>query len=148
MRLIPRVIATGFFVGYAPFAPGTVGSLLGLFLYWAVPYSDSVFALIGIGVLFIIGVWAATEVEKESGQDAPIIVIDEIVGMLITFTLFEKSLKGLALGFILFRFFDIIKLYPAKLTERLPCGWGVMMDDVVAGIYSALVLRLLFQFLN
>lgn len=144
MNIIFRIIATGFYVGYAPFAPGTVGSLLGLFLYWLVPKSDSVYSLIAFVLLFFVGVWSASEVEKESGKDAKIIVIDEILGMLITLIFFEKSLKGLAIGFVVFRLFDIIKLYPAKLSERLPGGWGVMMDDVIAGIYSAIVLRLIF----
>jgi phosphatidylglycerophosphatase A len=146
MSFIPRFIATGFFVGYAPFAPGTVGSLLGLFLYWIIPKSDSIFSIFGIILLFIIGAWAATKVERQAGRDASIIVIDEIVGMWITLIFFEKSFKWLAVGFVLFRFFDIIKLYPAKLSEQLPNGWGVMMDDVVAGIYSALALRLVFLF--
>jgi len=144
MNINSRIIATGFYVGYAPIAPGTVGSLLGLFLYWLVPKSDSVYSLIVFVLLFFVGVWSASEVEKESGKDAKIIVIDEIVGMLITLTFFEKSLRGLAIGFVLFRLFDIIKLFPARLSERLPGGWGVMMDDVIAGIYSAIVLRLIF----
>ncbi|MFQ5707372.1 MAG: phosphatidylglycerophosphatase A [bacterium] len=148
MNLFPRIIATGLFVGYAPVAPGTVGSLLGLFLYWVVPESNTIFSLPWIGVLFLIGVWAASEVEKQSGKDAPIIVIDEIVGMLITVLLIEKTLAGLAFGFLLFRLFDIVKLFPAKQSERLPNGWGVMMDDVVAGIYSMAVLRMIFLFIK
>ncbi|MFQ6116326.1 MAG: phosphatidylglycerophosphatase A [bacterium] len=148
MSLIPRIIATGLFVGYAPFAPGTVGSLVGLFLYWTVPKRDSVLSVLAIVFLLFVGVWAATEVEKEAGRDAPIIVIDEIVGMLITLIFLEKSFKWLAFGFVLFRFFDITKLFPARLSERLPNGWGVMMDDVVAGIYSALVLRLVYLFVK
>lgn len=149
MRIIPRMIATGFFVGYAPFAPGTVGSLLGLFFYWAIPESDTIFSLLVCVFLFVVGAWSATEVEKESGKkDDPKIVIDEIVGILITFIFFKKDLRVLTIGFFLFRFFDIIKLYPAKLSERLPRGWGVMMDDVIAGIYSAVALRLIFLFMN
>lgn len=149
MRFIARLIATGFFTGYAPIAPGTVGSLLGLFLYWVVPGSNAVYSLAGISLLFLIGVWAATQVEKETKiQDNSIIVIDEIVGMLITVALFEKKLIWVILGFFLFRFFDIVKLFPAKSAERLPSGWGVMMDDVVAGIYGVLTLRLIQVALN
>jgi len=145
MRFVARLIATGFYTGYAPKAPGTAGSLFGLFLYWAIPGSKSVYSLIGIALLFFMGVWAAYLVEKETKvHDNQIIVIDEIVGMLITVALFGKSLIWLAVGFLLFRLFDIIKPFPVKASEKLPHGWGVMMDDVVAGIYSALCLRLIF----
>ncbi len=145
MRFVARLIATGFYTGYAPKAPGTAGSLFGLFLYWAIPGSKSVYSLIGIALLFFMGVWAAYQVEKETKvHDNQIIVIDEIVGMLITVALFGKSLIWLVVGFLLFRLFDILKPFPVKASEKLPHGWGVMMDDVVAGIYSALCLRLIF----
>ncbi len=145
MSFIARLIATGFYTGYAPKAPGTAGSLFGLFLYWAIPGSESAYFLIVIGLLFFLGTWAANQVEKETKvHDNQIIVIDEIVGMLVTVALFEKTLIWLAAGFLLFRFFDIIKPFPAKSSEKIPHGWGVMIDDVVAGIYSALSLRLIF----
>jgi len=149
MSFIARLLATGFYTGYAPKAPGTAGSLFGLFLYWAIPGSESVYSLGGIVLLFLAGVWAANRVEKETKvQDNQIIVIDEIVGMLITVVLFEKTLIWLVVGFLLFRFFDIIKPFPAKSSEKIPHGWGVMIDDVVAGIYSVLSLRLIYYFLN
>jgi len=144
MSFIARLIATGFYTGYAPKAPGTAGSLFGLFLYWAIPGSKSVYSLVGIALIFFTGVWAANQVEKETKvHDNQIIVIDEIVGMLITVALFEKTLIWLVVGFLLFRFFDIMKPF-----EKIPHGWGVMMDDVIAGIYSALCLRLIYYFLN
>ena len=149
MRFVARLIATGFYTGYAPKAPGTAGSLLGLFLYWAIPGSKSVYSLVGVVLLFFAGVWAANRVEKETNvHDNQIIVIDEIVGMLITVAFFEKRLIWLGVGFLLFRFFDIIKPFPAKASEKLLHGWGVMIDDVVAGIYSFLSLRLIYYFLN
>jgi phosphatidylglycerophosphatase A len=149
MSFIARLIATGFYTGYAPKAPGTAGSLFGLFLYWAIPGSKSVYSLVGIALIFFTGVWAANQVEKETKvHDNQIIVIDEIVGMLITVALFEKTLIWLVVGFLLFRFFDIMKPFPAKSSEKIPHGWGVMMDDVIAGIYSALSLRLIYYYLN
>lgn len=149
MKFVVRLIATGFYTGYAPKAPGTAGSLLGLFLYWAIPGSESVYSVAGVVLFFFAGVWAANRVEKETNvHDNQIIVIDEIVGMLITVAFFEKSLIWLVVGFVLFRFFDIIKPFPAKASEKLPHGWGVMIDDVVAGIYSALSLRLIYYFLK
>ncbi|MCH9007885.1 phosphatidylglycerophosphatase A [candidate division KSB1 bacterium] len=142
MNLISRLIATGLFVGYVPFAPGTAGSILGLFLYWAIPGSESFGLLAAILLLFLLGVWSAKAVEQVTGvEDNQIIVIDEIVGVLVTLMFFEKSFTWLVVGCILFRFFDIVKLYPARRAEELPGGWGVMLDDVVAGIYSLVSLR-------
>lgn len=142
MNLISRLIATGLFVGYVPFAPGTAGSILGLFLYWAIPGSESFGLLAAILLLFLLGVWSAKAVERVTGvEDNQIIVIDEIVGVLVTLMFFEKSFTWLVVGCILFRFFDIVKLYPARRAEELPGGWGVMLDDVVAGIYSLVSLR-------
>lgn len=149
MNVLARLIATGFYAGYTPFAPGTAGSILGLFFYWAIPHSDSVYILVVILFLLLIGAWSATLVEKESGiRDNQIIVIDEIVGVLVTFICFEKSLIWLAIGCILFRLFDIIKLFPVKQAEKLQSGWGVMLDDVVAGAYGALSLRLIHFIVN
>jgi phosphatidylglycerophosphatase A len=136
-------LATGGGVGYLPFAPGTFGSLLGLVLY--VGLAALPFTAYGavVTVLGLIGVWASTEAEQLLGQkDASIIVIDEVVGILLA--LWSVSLDRyipVVLGFGLFRLFDIIKPWPAL--ERLPQGWGVMMDDVFAGAMAQGVLRVL-----
>jgi phosphatidylglycerophosphatase A len=136
-------LATGGGVGYLPFAPGTFGSLLGLVLY--VGLAALPFTAYGavVAVLGLIGVWASTEAEQLLGQkDASIIVIDEVVGILLA--LWSVSLDRyipVVLGFGLFRLFDIIKPWPAL--ERLPQGWGVMMDDVFAGAMAQGVLRVL-----
>ncbi|MFQ5636980.1 MAG: phosphatidylglycerophosphatase A [bacterium] len=149
MRLISRVIATGIFVGYSPFAPGTFGSALGLFIYWFIPGSNSVAFLLPVIFLFVVGIWAASRVEQETGRhDNQIIVIDEMVGMLVTLLCIKKILIWLAIGFVLFRLFDIMKPPPVKYVEKLPGGLGVMMDDVVAGIYAALVLHTVYYLAN
>ena len=100
-------------------------------------------------ICFLIGAWSATEMEKRTGiKDNQKIVIDEIIGVWITVILLEKKIVWLLLGLVLFRFFDIIKLFPIKSCERLPNGWGVMMDDVVAGVYGALSLRFIYSIVN
>lgn len=149
MNFVSRVLATGFFVGYTPFAPGTAGSILGLFLYWAIPDSQTGGFVLGIVLLLLIGVWSAHTVEKATGvEDNQIIVIDEIVGVLVTLMFFEKDIVWLLIGCILFRFFDILKPYPARQAEILPDGWGVMLDDVVAGIYGLVSLRIIYWAVN
>jgi phosphatidylglycerophosphatase A len=95
-----------------------------------------------IAVLLAVGVWSASMTERYVGRTDPgIIVIDEIVGMLLTFAYLNVGFGSLVFGFVLFRVFDIIKPYPARACERLPGGWGVMADDVVAALYAQAVLR-------
>lgn len=144
MSLVSRLIATGLFSGYVPVSPGTAGSLLALILYWFLPGSESVFFSSIVVLLFFVGVWAATRLDIETqSKDNQQIVIDEIVGMFITLILMEKKILWLAIGFILFRLFDIFKPYPCRQAEKFPRGWGVMLDDVAAGVYAAAALRLI-----
>ncbi len=144
MRFLAQAVATGLFVGYVPLAPGTAGSLLGALLYHLVPGSETWVLAPVVLALFGLGVWAAHRTEKETGErDNPIIVIDEIVGVLVTLAFIEKRVIWLAIGFLLFRLFDILKPPPVRQAERISGGWGVMLDDVVAGVYGALSLQAL-----
>lgn len=144
MSFLARLLATGLYTGYTPVAPGTAGSILGLFLYWAIPGSESYYFLIVIFGGGLLGAWSATHIEHTTGiTDNQIIVVDEIVGVWIALIGLEKQWGWLALGCVLFRLFDIVKPYPARQAENLPGGWGVMLDDVIAGIYSLVSLRLI-----
>jgi phosphatidylglycerophosphatase A len=144
VNLLARISATGFFIGYIPFAPGTFGSIFAVIVYLFVPGSDSVHLLWWVLILFFVGVWSAARIEKMTGiEDNGIIVIDEIAGQLVALLLVGKSLKWLAIGLILFRLFDIIKPFPARQSESLKSGWGVMTDDIIAGVYTAVCLQIL-----
>jgi phosphatidylglycerophosphatase A len=136
-------IATAGYCGYAPVAPGTVGSLAGLVAYLLVWWSDSAAVEIGLIVaLFAVGVWAATTAERFfGGIDPGPVVIDEVVGMLITLAFIPVGPSGAAAGFVLFRIFDVIKPYPAGRLERLHGGLGVMADDAMAAVYANIALR-------
>ncbi len=144
-------IATCGGIGYFPIAPGTAGSALGLVLVAAVgraplaqPWRSSLLAVIVIG-LFFVGVWAAGGAEIFFRRvDPGTVVIDEVVGQLVTFLSWpDASWKWLLAGFVLFRIFDVIKPFPARQAERLSRGWGIMTDDVVAGLYSLAVVTAL-----
>jgi len=149
MGFLARAVATGGFVGYAPIMPGTVGSFLAVLLYWLVPESDTWRLIPALVVLFFSGAWAAASVDRQTQKtDNQIIVIDEIVGMLLTLLFIEKRVIWLAIGFVLFRLFDIVKPPPVRLAERAPGGWGVMLDDVVAGVYAAVCLRAVYFFVH
>lgn len=144
MAFLSKFLATGFYTGYSPIAPGTAGSALALIIYWLSPKPTLPVFLGIILILFFVGVWSATKVEEEYGRDASVINIDEMVGMGITLVAIEKTGWVILLGFVFFRFFDIIKLFPINNLQKLPKGWGVMLDDVVAGIYANILLRIVW----
>jgi phosphatidylglycerophosphatase A len=138
-------IATVCYAGYFPIAPGTVGSAAGLLVYLLVWWTGSVAVEVGLIVaVFAVGVWAASEAERHFGRiDPGPIVIDEVVGMLITLAFIPVGLSGAVAGFVLFRVFDVIKPFPAGRLEQLHGGLGVMADDAMAAVYANLSLRLL-----
>ena len=131
--------------GHAPVAPGTFGSAAGLLLFWAVRASGSLAVELAVVLAVIaVGVAAATRAESATGEHDPgLIVIDETAGMLVTLAAVPVGFGGAVAGFLAFRLFDIVKPFPARRAERLPGGWGVMADDLVAGVYAQALLRLL-----
>jgi phosphatidylglycerophosphatase A len=141
-------IATAAGAGYFPVAPGTAGSAVGVVLVVALArlHLERAWPSIVLGavslVLFSVGVWAAGEAEKFFGRvDPGQVVIDEVVGQMLTFLLIPHATwKWLLGGFLLFRAFDIVKPFPARQAERIPRGWGIMVDDAVAGLYGLAVL--------
>ena len=138
-------VATVGYSGYFPIAPGTVGSAAGLLVYGLVWWTHSTILEVAlIAGLFVLGAWAGTIAERYfGGIDPGPIVIDEVVGMLITLAFIPVSWRGALVGFVLFRIFDVIKPYPAGRFERLHGGLGVMADDAMAAVYGNLSLRLL-----
>jgi len=135
--------STGFYSGYCPIAPGTAGTLVGVGLFWCFSSFTPALYLITVLAFVFFSAWIADGAEKIfQKKDAPCIVIDEVSGLLVTMALVPWSWRNVALGFFLFRFFDIIKPYPARWAEKkLPGGWGVVLDDVVAGVYAAIILH-------
>ena len=144
MKILIRLISSFFFIGYSPYAPGTIGSLAGLGLYLILSqHSLRLYCLI-LGLLFITGILIGKKAEEAFGKkDCRKFVLDEVCGMLIALAMVPFGLFYIITGFILFRLFDILKPFPAKLAEKLPHGWGVMLDDVVAGIYTNLALQII-----
>lgn len=137
-------IATFGYVGYFPIAPGTAGSLAALALYALVRWAGTpAVELVTIVAVMAIGIWAATGTERALARKDPgPVVIDEVLGMLITLAFLPLSLWGIAAGFLIFRLFDVIKPFPAGRLEHLPAGLGIMADDAMAGLYAHLVLRI------
>jgi phosphatidylglycerophosphatase A len=158
------LVATGFGLGYLPFAPGTWGSLEGVLIYWLLVRRNSLWTptvfhprgattvvpLLGVVVVITLaisgfGLIAADALARKVGEKDPqFVVIDEVSGQLLTYlvALAPANWKYLLLGFILFRLFDIWKPFPARQAESFPGGWGIMADDWMAGIYAGLGLWL------
>ena len=141
MKLFALAAATVLGVGYVPFGPGTFGSAAGLIIWAWLPSSVPASGA-AILVIFVLGSWSGGVAEQHFGRADPgQVVIDEVMGMLITLFLNPVGWRGAAAGFFLFRLADILKPYPANRLERLPGGLGVMTDDAMAAIYANLALR-------
>jgi phosphatidylglycerophosphatase A len=141
MRFVPLALATGCGVGYIPFAPGTFGSLLGLLLWWVVGPSFLGQAA-AVTVVFAAGTFSAGVAERHfRATDPHPVVIDEVLGMLVTLFANPVGWRGALAGFFVFRLFDVIKPYPANRLEKLHGGFGVMADDAMAAVYANLTLR-------
>lgn len=143
MQRLGLFVATCGYLGYVPIAPGTFGSAAGLAVFYAVRSTDSVAVEIAvIALLFAIGIWAGTVAEHHfGGIDPGPVVMDEVVGMLITLALLPVNATGAILGFLVFRVLDVVKPWPSAGFEKLPGGLGVMADDGMAAVYGNLVMR-------
>jgi len=131
-----RFVATFFYLGKLPFAPGSWGSLGALLIWLLLPVTFSVHLSI-IVILFVLGVYSSDKMAKDmDDHDPPEIVIDEAVGMGISLFMLPHSLGLYILAFILFRIFDIIKPFFIDRIQKLPGGWGIMLDDVLAGLFT------------
>ena len=143
MTRLAVFIATAGYCGYFPVAPGTAGSAAGLLVYLLVSLAGSaIVEVAAIALIFAAGAWAATHAERFfGGIDPGPVVIDEVLGMLITLALMPAGWAAMLTGFVLFRVFDVIKPFPADRLETFHGGFGIMADDAMAGVYANLVLR-------
>lgn len=137
-----RWLATALGSGYAPVAPGTAGSAVGLLLFWplaAIPWPAQVVCCVA---LFLVGTAASGLVALEVGRKDPgLVVVDEVLGMWVTLVALPLSPLTAIVGFVAFRAMDVWKPWPARSLEALPGGWGIMADDAAAGVYANLLVR-------
>ena len=142
------LVGTGLGAGLAPIAPATAGSFVALVIYYYLPidgYSVALYLMIGVG--FSAGIWATGSLSRPTDPDPRRAVWDEFVGVWATCLFLPKTLPWLAAAFICFRILDIVKPWPIRRLERLPGGWGIMADDLLAGVYGLTLLngvRLIF----
>ncbi|MBI4368210.1 MAG: phosphatidylglycerophosphatase A [Candidatus Omnitrophica bacterium] len=143
---IAHWIATCGSIGHLKFAPGTFGSLTAI-PFLLLGHSRPVLLLALTVLILIISIWSSAEVSQASRQKDPsFVVVDELCGMMVSFLFMPLSLPVLMIGFVLFRFFDIVKPPPLRWLERFPKGFGIVLDDVGAGVYTNLILQILIYY--
>jgi len=137
----PTFIATAGPVGFIPIAPGTWGSGLAVLIWWfwlrSLPLTYNIVLLI---LVTVVAIWSASRAEITLGHDSGHIVIDEVAGQLVALLICPKTFFFAVLGFFIFRLFDIWKPEPIYSSQKLPKGWGVVIDDIIAGLYTAIAL--------
>ncbi|MBS4033778.1 MAG: phosphatidylglycerophosphatase A [Ignavibacterium sp.] len=148
IRLFEKIIGSVFFTGFIPIASGTFGSFAALLIYF-IPGFELIYVIIPITILtFTIGVYISNKFEKVYGKDPAECTIDEVVGTWIALILLPKTI-GIALtSFFIWRILDIIKPPPARQSEKLKGGWGIMMDDVISGFYTLIMMHILINIIG
>ncbi len=147
-KLIYRIVATFGFIGYIPFAPGTWGTAAGLVVWFLIPWHAFWLNLALVTFFFFLGIFASEYIEQRIGEiDPSYVVIDEVVGIWLTMTIippltYPKDLALIVLSFLIFRFFDITKIKPIRQLELIGGGFGIMADDLLAGIFTGIVINL------
>ncbi|VAX23080.1 Phosphatidylglycerophosphatase A [hydrothermal vent metagenome] len=143
-----RTLGSGFYTGYIPFASGTFGSLFALAIYLIPGFENPTILLTLISLFSIIGIYVGSKFEKVYGKDPPQCTIDEFVGMWITLLFVPKYIWYIVFAFIIWRILDIVKPFPVNILEKIKGGWGIMLDDIVAGLYSLILVHIIIYFIN
>lgn len=143
MERLSKVIATVFFIGYFPVASGTLASMAGLLVYVMVKNNNFIYFSLSL-ILLLLGFWSSARAMRYFKESDPgEIVIDEFSSIFLVYFFIPFSVKFLIIGFLLFRFFDILKPPPIRNLENLPGGYGIMLDDVGSAIFANLALQIL-----
>ncbi|MBM4171364.1 MAG: phosphatidylglycerophosphatase A [Ignavibacteria bacterium] len=149
LSLIEKIIGSGLLTGFSPFASGTVASFLALLIYLFVPgFSNPTLMMLLISFLLLIGVKLAVKFETIYGNDPKQFTLDEFIGSWISFLFLPKKLWIVIPAFLIWRMMDIYKPFPIKNLEKYKNGWGVILDDVLAGLFSFFVIQISLHFIN
>jgi len=146
LSFIEKLLGSGFYTGYIPIASGTFGTLAALFIYLIPGFENTYVIIPAIIVFFIYGLYAGSKFEIVYGKDPSECTIDEVVGTWISYLLLPKTVGIIIITFFLWRALDIFKPYPARKLENLNGGLGIMIDDVVSGFYTLIIMHLVVYF--
>jgi phosphatidylglycerophosphatase A len=148
LNIFEKILGSGFYSGYFPVASGTVGSLAALIIYF-IPGFEQWFIIVPLTLIFAAyGIYVGTKFEIVYGKDPAECTIDEIVGMWISLIALPKTILIAIGAFLLWRILDIIKPPPARNLERLEGGIGIMIDDVISGLYTLIIMHLVVYLLG
>lgn len=148
LSLIEKLLGSGFYTGYIPFASGTFGTLAALIIYLIPGFENPYVIVPAIIIFFIYGIYVGNKFENVYGKDPSECTIDEVVGTWISYLLLPKTVGIIIITFFLWRALDIFKPYPARKLENLNGGLGIMIDDVVSGFYTLIIMHLVVYFLG
>ena len=144
-RFLINLIGSGCYTGYFPFASATFASFVWLMFYLLLPGGHWLSRPLLLVFIIPVSIYVSREMEREHGEDSSRIVIDEVAGMHVTFALVEPSITVGIIGFFLFRIFDVLKPFPINRSQRVGGGVGVVLDDLIAGVYARVVLLAIMQ---
>lgn len=148
MNQLEKILGSGLYSGYIKTASGTFASLVALFIFLIPGFENPTFMIFVISVCIVAGVPIADKFEKEYGKDPSQFTLDEFIGTWITFLFLPKKIWYLIPAFLIWRALDIFKPFPARRLESINGGWGVILDDVAAGIYSFMAMQIIIYLLN
>lgn len=148
INFFEKMLGSGFFTGYLPKVPGTWGSLAALIIYLIPGFENPSFMIFMISLFIVIGVPIGDKFEKKYGKDPKECTIDEVVGMWITLLFLPRKIWWIVTAFLIWRLMDIVKPFPARQFESIKGGWGIMLDDIMAGIYSFLSIQIIIYLFN
>jgi len=146
LSFIEKLLGSGFYTGYIPLASGTFGTLAALFIYLTPGFEIPYVIIPAIVIFFIYGVYVGNKFENVYGKDPSECTIDEVVGTWISYLLLPKTIGIIIITFFLWRALDIFKPFPARKLENLNGGMGIMIDDVVSGFYTLIIMHLVVYF--
>lgn len=148
INIIEKTIGSGLFTGYIKFAPGTFASFVAVLIYMIPGFENPGTMIFFISVLFVLGISISSKFEEIYGKDPKQCTIDEFVGTWVTLLFVPKTLVFIPIAFVIWRIFDIIKPFPANIAEKIKGGWGIMLDDVIAGFYSFILVQIIIYFIK
>ncbi len=142
LNFIEKLLGSGFYTGYIPIISGTFGTLAAVFIYLIPGFENPYVIIPAIIIFFVYGVYVGSKFENAYGKDPSECTIDEVVGTWISFLFLPKTVGIIIITFFLWRALDIFKPYPARKLENLNGGMGIMIDDVVSGFYTLIIMHL------
>jgi phosphatidylglycerophosphatase A len=148
INFLEKLLGSGFYTGYIRFASGTWGSLAALIIYLIPGFENPSLMIFMISLFILIGVPIADKFEALYGKDPKECTIDEVIGMWITLLFLPKKIWWIILAFLIWRVMDIVKPFPARKLENIKGGWGIVLDDIMAAIYSFISIQIIIYFFN